>query len=140
MVKSLADMVLAAEAGDTALWEDIARKLLKAKKPAKARAQSGAYAIGLATFTDGVQVLVGGYGLAVDSTAARDKASHHRAAVLSGRRFDTAWLARIPAVVSVVALPDRDSVERAREVCFQQRISGWGRGNWADNLHCGGAI
>lgn len=132
---TLEKMIEAAEAGDTALWEDIAKLLMKGrKKPVKRKAKPhGPYIWSLVTFADGVQMLVGGYGVAADSEMMREKAHYRRASIMSGHWFDPAWLDIIPATVSAIAPED---VDLARKNCLRQRVTGWGKNTDFNQTAC----
>jgi len=123
---TLEDMISAAEAGDIALWEDVAKLLMKTrKKPAARKTKAvGPYIWSLVTFADGVQMVVGGYGVSADSETMRDKAHYRRASIMSGRWFDPAWLSRIPKVVSATAPVD---LNESLDICLRQRVTGWGK-------------
>lgn len=126
---NLETALLAAEAGECALWEDIARHLLKARtKPKSRKASSGPQTWCLVTLTDGREYLTSHYRLATDDATTKAHAAyaqyrasmeHLEFAALGEYRVEYA-LPRVN-VRSARLLTDRAEMESLRERCFNAR-------------------
>ena len=128
---NLSTAILAAEAGDSALWEDIARHLMAANKP-KAKRTSKAFGPqtwAVTTLEDGRRFLTSAYGR---STEALTLAAHSDYAQFRARMEDSGdnghnRVFLNPAVPTVpvagVRLVTGDEIDLQRDICCDQRIA-----------------
>lgn len=135
---NLQSAIVAAEAGDAGQWEQIARRLLAAKKPRASKKAAGPQTWAHVFLEDGREFLTSAYAkVSADATIKvhGDSAQFRARMEDSGDRSDAlgalqrAFLdpAIKPVPVRAVTLLGDGDIERVREQCFVQRAfrQGW---------------